>query len=295
MARILLVIPNLNQGKYLGKNLERLFSGDVSDISVVLMDAGSTDSSLEIIGKYKDRFRYWRSHPDAGQSAAINEGMRTADTEQYVCWVNADDIVMPDRLIDLARFLDEHSQYVAVHGQGEIIDERGTVIGMHYSRPFSLRIFASFNTICQPASLVRRSAWERVAGVDENLHFGMDYDLWWKLARIGKIGFVDEVVAQYREHAETKTRSRYRQAVETAIDIVRTYCGYVPLLWIARLAHINRASTRGHQEDITTLSLIKKIAVLAVSLWRFPGINGPDGLINCVSFMLAPNRTIKRE
>ncbi len=296
MTRILIVIPSLNQGRYLARNLERLFAEPSSDISVVLMDAGSTDNSLDIIREYGERFKHWRSRPDAGQSAAINEGMRMADAERYVCWVNADDVVFPERLTDLARFLDEHEECAAAHGHGEIIDENSTVIGAHYSRPFSPRIFASFNTICQPASLIRRKAWEHVGGVDEALHFGMDYDLWWKLARIGEIGFVNEVVAQYREHPETKTRSRYDQALKTAIDIVKRYCGYVPLLWVARLRYLRRASLKrrtppGH---IIQTTPFEKAVIAVGSIRDFFVVNRLRGLINCAVFLLFPNRVIKK-
>jgi GT2 family glycosyltransferase len=295
MAEILVVIPSLNQGRYLARNLERLFAEPNSDISVVLMDAGSTDNSLHIIREYGERFKYWRSRPDAGQSAAVNEGASMADAERYVCWVNADDVVSPERLMGLARFLDEHEACVAAHGHGEIIDDEGAVIGRHYSRPFSPRIFASFNTICQPASLIRRQAWERVGGVDEALHFGMDYDLWWKLARIGKIGFVNEVVAQYREHPETKTRSRYDQALKTAIDIAEKYCGYVPLLWVARLRYLRRASSKrrtppGHINQATPF---EKAVIAVGSVRDFIVVNRLRGLINCVIFLLFPNRVIK--
>ena len=296
MPDILVVIPSLNQGKYLEKNLERIFSHGAPDISVVLMDAGSTDGSPEIIKKYRDRLKYWRSHPDAGQSAAINEGVRTADSERYVCWVNADDVVIPHRLVGLARFLDKHDECVAAHGHGQIINEAGSVIGRYNSRPFSPRVFASFNTICQPASLVRLSAWERVGGVDEALHFGMDYDLWWKLARVGRIGFVEEVVAQYREHRETKTRSRYDEALDAAIAIVKRYCGYVPLLWAARLRYARGVSSGRYPDhgDITKTTPTERIAIAVRAVWDFLITNGPRGLLNCGLFLLFPYRVVKR-
>jgi len=296
MPNILVVIPSLNQGKYLEQNLDRLLSSAEPDISVVIMDAGSTDGSLEIIKKYQDRLKYWRSHPDAGQSAAINEGVRAADTERYVCWVTADDVVLPQRLIDLARFLDGHDECVAAHGHGGIIDETGAVIGRYYSRPFSPRIFASFNTICQPASLIRLSAWKRVGGVDEALHFGMDYDLWWRLARIGSIGFVDTVVAQFREHRETKTRSRYDEALAAAIAIVKRYCGYVPLLWAARLRYARGVSSGRYPDrpDITKTTPGQRIAIAVRAVWDFLVINGPRGLAACAAFLLFPYRVVKK-
>ena len=51
-----------------------------------------------------------------------------------------------------------------------------------------------------PASLIRRSAWDAVGGLDPNLHMAMDYDLWWRL--VGKFGapqFVEEFVAANRD------------------------------------------------------------------------------------------------
>ena len=86
--------------------------------------------------------------------------------------------------------------------------------------------------ISQPATLIRRSAWEGVAGVDEKLQMAMDYDLWWRIYRTyGTPAFVDEFLAVNREHAETKTSSKRREHYREAIDVVRRHYGRVPLKW----------------------------------------------------------------
>ena len=48
-----------------------------------------------------------------------------------------------------------------------------------WTSPFSARRRAVRKTISQPAILVRRTAWEKVGGLDESLHMAMDYDMWW--------------------------------------------------------------------------------------------------------------------
>ena len=86
--------------------------------------------------------------------------------------------------------------------------------------------------ICQPATLVRRSAWEAVGGLDEGLHLAMDYDLWWRLYRkFGPLGFVDAKIAINRQHPGSKTLNRRHQHYAEAIEVVRRHYERVPLKW----------------------------------------------------------------
>jgi hypothetical protein len=99
-------------------------------------------------------------------------------------------------------------------------------------RPFREALFARFCTVAQPATLIRRSAWEAVGGLDESLHFAMDYDLWWRLyRRFGAPAFVDEALAMNRRHRETKTTSKRREHYGEAMAVVRRHYGRVPLKW----------------------------------------------------------------
>lgn len=86
--------------------------------------------------------------------------------------------------------------------------------------------------ICQPESLIRRSAWEAVGGLDEDLHMVMDYDLWWRLYhKFGPLGFVDAEIAINRQHPGSKTLSRRREHYAEAIEVVRRHYGRVPAKW----------------------------------------------------------------
>jgi GT2 family glycosyltransferase len=298
MTKIFLSIPSLNQGRYLRFTLERLFSRGRAEIAAAVLDGGSEDYSPEIIRRHQDRLAFWRSHPDRGQSAAINEGIEKSPDSTYVGWVNADDIVFPEKLLLLAEYLDMHPYCVAVFGDAEIIDKEGVVRGMYPTKPFDFRSFSRTCTISQPASLIRKSAWDAVGGLDEELHYAMDYDLWWKLAKIGEIGYVEEVIAQSRDHEETKTRTGYREAIETCMVVLKRHIGHVPFLWVVRyllnfdlpwLKHVDKkASPRSWPLKV-------KFKHIVLSLTFFYKINGISGMIRSLFFYVFPQTFIKRD
>jgi hypothetical protein len=63
-------------------------------------------------------------------------------------------------------------------------------------------------SICQPACFVRRTAMQRVSGVDRRLHYVMDWDFWLRLHAAGcRFQFLDHALAAVRVYPETKTRS----------------------------------------------------------------------------------------
>ena len=230
-----IAVPNLNHGRYLAEALESLTAERGRPVHVALMDGGSTDESGAVTERYRPRLDWVRSGPDAGQAAAVNEGIAMLTRHHpeigYVGFLNADDLVVGSGLEVLARALDANPGWVAAAGRGQLIDADGTAMGEYPVGPFTREAMAHRCTICQPATLVRRSAWEAAGGLDPSFHMSFDYDLWWRLARIGTIGFVDAVVAASRDHEATKTRTGRQRYFEESIRIVRREHGGVPWHW----------------------------------------------------------------
>lgn len=235
MTAIALAVPNLNQGRFLEAALASARS-TAYHVPVAVLDAGSRDGSLEVIARHAGALAYWRTRPDEGQAAAVNEGIRELcarvdDDVEYVGWLNADDFFVSDGLTLLADALDAHPDWVAVAGQGVLADEQGRVVGLIDTEPFRRERFATRCTICQPATLVRRDAWEAVGGLDASLDMCFDYDLWWRLAARGTIGYLDRPVAASRDHRDTKTRGRRPTYFREAKRIVARETGSAPWHW----------------------------------------------------------------
>ncbi|MFJ3315445.1 glycosyltransferase family 2 protein [Herbaspirillum huttiense] len=227
---VTVVVPSFNQGRFLNAALESIFRQEV-DVEVIVMDGGSSDNSVEVIRRWGPRLKFWRSAPDGGQAAAINEGMAMG-TAPYVAWLNSDDWYLDGALQRLVRQLESAPQAPAAYGRAwNVVEATGKRYPV-WVEPFIEKRLALRCIVSQPATLMRRSAWDAVGGVDPLLHMAMDYDLWWRLfKRIGPLSFVDEFVAVNREHEATKTRNFRRRHYKEAIAVVRRHHGRVPLKW----------------------------------------------------------------
>lgn len=236
LREIAIAVPSLNQGRYLAAALESLLTQTGVIVRVAVMDGGSTDDTADVLSGFRDRLAWCRMAPDNGQTAAINEGIdrlaRLFPAASFVGWLNADDIMLPEGLQRLADALDRQPAWVAVAGRAHLLSDAGAVVGEIATAPFEPGVFDRMCTISQPATLVRREAWQAIGGLDETLHMCFDYDLWWRLAAKGPIGYLNAAaVAASRDHASTKTRTRRAEYFREGMAVVHRHTGRVPWHW----------------------------------------------------------------
>lgn len=200
-----IVMPSLNQAQFLPEAIESVLAQDYPRLELIVMDGGSTDGSIDILESYRRDLCYV-SERDGGQADAINAGLRDASGE-IVAWLNADDRYLPGAVRSAVRALAGQPEAGMVYGYGELIDECGAALGPFYqNRPFDLwsLIFVT-DFIMQPAAFLRASSMREAGNLDPDLHFGLDWDLWIRMACRWPVASVPEIWAQTREHACTKT------------------------------------------------------------------------------------------
>ncbi len=199
-----IVTPSLNQGQFLERTIRSVIGQGYPNLEYFVMDAGSTDRSVDIIMRYADRIDYWVSEPDGGQSAAINAGWSRGSGE-IVAWLNSDDYYLPGSLAAVAAYLQAHPDVMIVYGRGEVVDRQGEVLDQ-FGEPYSRRTMVmSHNVIPQPAAFIRREALDRVGMLDESLHYVMDMELFLRVGRIKAPRFLDQTLAGMTRHPDAKT------------------------------------------------------------------------------------------
>jgi glycosyltransferase involved in cell wall biosynthesis len=176
------------------------------DLELLIADGGSTDNSVGIIKKYENRIKWWVSEKDRGQSHAINKGLNQA-TGEIINWINSDDLLMPGALQQVAScFASQPADVGLIHG-GTILFKGSNDIKTDwgYKNPCLERNLAGM-AFSQPSAFFLKKYFDKIGGqLNDQLHFGMDYDLYCKLACVCRFVPVQDVFTKYRLHEESKS------------------------------------------------------------------------------------------
>ncbi len=205
LPKITVVTPSYNQARFLEQTILSVLNQGYPNLEYIIMDGGSTDGSVEIIRKYKDRLAYWVSEPDDGQADAIYRGFERS-TGEILGWLNSDDYYLPGALWAVGEFFATHPSAEWVIGHSIQVDESGRLLCQRWCPR------VTFNSLLywkvgfeQPASFWRRGPFFAVGGFSREMQYCFDYDLFFRLARRSQPGRINVFLAATRLHAATKT------------------------------------------------------------------------------------------
>ena len=233
---VTVVTPSFNQGRFIRATIESVLEQDYPRIEYLVIDGGSTDETVSILKEYSGRLR-WVSERDRGQAHAINKGWRQA-SGSLVAYLNSDDVYLPGAVAQAVAALDAHPEAAAVYGEGYHVDERGAILERYPTEPFNADRLRETCFICQPTVFMRRDAVERVGYLDESLRYCMDYDLWIRLVRAGKVlSHVSRYLASTRLHADAKTLDQRGQAHAEILQVIYRHFGRVAPSLVFGYAH----------------------------------------------------------
>lgn len=253
VPKISIVTPSFNQGEFLAETIESVISqaGDFS-IDYIIVDGGSTDDSVNIIKRYeailhegqwpiacKGITYRWLSENDKGQSDALLKGFRMANGT-ILSWLNSDDVFLPGALQSVAGIFNAYPETGLVYGDAHYCDADGSIIGRYRTEEFDYGKLAWFNYICQPSAFFRKEVFDAVGGLDDTLHFAMDYDLWVRMGKRFTCRYLPEFLSMYRLHESSKTildETLYHNS-EEALRLVMKYFGWAPLTRIYNSCNI---------------------------------------------------------
>lgn len=215
-----IVTPSFNQAKYLRETIESVLSQEVSgvEVSYYVMDGGSTDGSPELIRSYEAKLEFWRSMQDKGQSSAIAEGLSMGNGD-VVAWINSDDCYPTGAFKRVADFLTANPEVEIVYGDCLMVNEQSEPVGLGTHAPVSWEdLFETPYLINQESTFVRRSLYGKVGGVDPSFWGAMDYDLWLRIFREGKVVYLPEILGIHRILADQKSSlsERYIKEMQRA-------------------------------------------------------------------------------
>lgn len=208
-----------NSEKHLEECIRSVVEQSYENKEYIIIDGGSTDGTLAIIDKYRDKIDYFVSEPDRGISDAFNKGIKAASGEIIgIC--NSDDVLAENVLTKVAGAYDPE---VEIYRLDEVTRNFKTMEEYRFTPTL---VFNKWLIGCRPLHMgcyITKKAFEKYGGYDVNLKSSMDLDLLYRLTVKGaKYRYVPEVCGFFRKggiSGNRKIRNRERNI------IIRKYGG----------------------------------------------------------------------
>ncbi|MDD5200100.1 MAG: glycosyltransferase family 2 protein [Terrimicrobiaceae bacterium] len=212
--RVSVVIPVFNAASYLESALASVQAQTFADFEIVAIDDGSTDRSkaiLDHMAAADPRIRVI-SRPNTGIVGALNDGLAIARGE-FIARMDGDDLSLPERFAKQVAYLSAHSDCVAVGSFFTYIDSTGARVKWNPRKTDHQEIESALlggdgGALIHPAVMFRRKAIETVGGYRVEAQWIEDLDLYLRLALIGRLANLPEVLLHYRYHAHSVNFTR---------------------------------------------------------------------------------------
>lgn len=236
LPSVAVVIPAFNAERFLARAVESVFATGYPNLSVAIVDDGSTDATVEVAAavciKYSDRCRLLR-HPDCGNhgvGASRNLGI-AADDSEWIAWLDADDFYLPNRFDAFSEALAQGQAFDALYeiceirsddaGQAPSPASAGNRFGIDRELTGAELLGELLQGKCWATSAItiRRTLLNRTGLFDPDKRIAEDCDLWFRIAAAGRIvaGDLEQPVSVYWRHAD----NTYTYKVEHRVAMVR--------------------------------------------------------------------------
>ena len=206
-----IVTPNYNMGKYLKSTMDSVICNLGPGDEYFVIDGNSSDNSLELIRSYDNKLSGWISEPDNGYADALYKGF-TMSSAPLMCWINSGDCLLNGTL-DIVRKEFARSDADFLFGDDYYIDETGLVLQHTCGYAANLKHMMLYGgwTPLQDACFWRRSLYELAGGLNRDLRFAADFDLFLKMSIKGQCRYFPSVLSAFRRHDAQKSISCSRQ------------------------------------------------------------------------------------
>lgn len=220
------VMPVYNARRYLRPAVESILAQTFGDFELVAVDDGSKDDSLAILREYADKDARVRiiSRPNTGIVGALNDGLNAAKGE-FVARMDSDDISMPDRFEKQVAFLRAHPDHVLVGSQVMLIDPEGAALCPKKDTEYTHEAIDAAHMarrwpLVHPTIMVRREAMLALGGYRTKYEFLEDLDLFLRLAEVGKLASLSDILLRYRLHTGSicHTREKDQERIRPALE-----------------------------------------------------------------------------
>jgi glycosyltransferase involved in cell wall biosynthesis len=220
-----IVTTSYNQGRFLEETIRSVLDQDYEPLEYIVIDDGSSDDSIEIIQRYAGRLSWWQAQENQGQVKTLNAAFARASGD-VLNFVNSDDSLLPGAVSRVVGAFELNPSLVAVYGDVFLTNERSERLEYGPAGDWDLaRMARSVYTPHQPSTFWSRRAWEAAGPFNERSWSLFDVEFNLRTALLGPVEHLEEPLATFRLHPESKSLSRHRRMADECLRFANEFYG----------------------------------------------------------------------
>lgn len=162
------ILVTYNASQYLERAVRSVLTQALRSVELIIVDGGSTDTTLEIIGRIGDDRLRWISEPDEGIYDAMNKGIKLA-RGKWLYFLGADDFLMKDTVLEDV-FSRELNESDIVYG-----DVYSVLLKRNYDGPTNPKKLL-FSNLCHQSIFYNRTVFEKAGFYDLSYKLFSDWE-----------------------------------------------------------------------------------------------------------------------
>jgi glycosyltransferase involved in cell wall biosynthesis len=236
------ILPVYRGEEWLDRTLGSIAHEPDTGVEVVIIDSSPTPDTMAIVERFSDRLtlKIVDPHGIDGCSPKTNLGVARASAD-HLTWLCQDDLWLPGRTAAVRRWIADRPDAALHLAPTAIIDRDDRRLGTwrcpladmtgQVDRTTLLERLLVQNFVAVASPVIRRDAWLACGGLDLDLWYTGDWDMWLKLAEHGEVIYHDAVTAAFRIHGSSTTTLRSRDTEDFAAQqrvVVERHIDAVP-------------------------------------------------------------------
>lgn len=201
---VTVITPTYNRAQFLEETIRSVLNQDYKNVEYVVLDDGSTDDTLKIIKKFKDKI-VWESHKNIGEIKTVNKAFSLAKGE-ILGVVNSDDPLLPGAISEIVKFMNKNPKIIVVYPDWLKIDKNGKEIERVTTSEYNYEYMLKFHdNVAGPGTFFRKVILDKLKGRDLQFRYVSDYDFWLRAGLIGQFARLPKTLATSRVHPDQAT------------------------------------------------------------------------------------------
>ncbi len=209
--RISIVTTTFNALPYLADTVASILQSHRTDLEYLIVDAGSSDGTLDLLTRIHDpRMRFEVLH-GAGQYEALDWGLRHT-TGEVMAWLNADDLYLPWTIETVSQLFAQFPAMQWITGLPTFLDRAGACTLLSSPSSYPRRSIANgwfhefaYGNLVQESMFWRRELYLHAGGLNTKYQLAGDFELWTRFARSAPLEAVNIPLAAWRKHGNNRS------------------------------------------------------------------------------------------